>query len=70
MGAIKRNLIPDDYNCSHINNVNDCLECQYSIHTSHLPVAYTPSIETWYNRKPKKTIKRNNKKAIKEDCPF
>lgn len=54
MGAVKRNLIPENYNCSHFLDVDDCPECQYSLQTSHLPTIYTPSFETWYNRKSKK----------------
>ena len=48
MGAVKRNLIPENYNCSHFLDVDDCPECQHSLQTSHLPVIYTPSFETWY----------------------
>jgi len=63
-----KNSIDDNYNCSHFLDVDDCLECTYSMHTAHLKENYTPSIKTWYNRKPKKT--KITKKTIKDDCPF
>ena len=44
------------------------MECQYAMHTSHLSENYVPSIETWYNRKAKKT--KITKKTIKDDCTF
>ena len=46
-----KNLIPDDYNCSHFDNVDNCIECQYTMRTAHIKKEYRPSIETWYNRK-------------------
>jgi len=64
-----KNSIPDDYSCSHFDDVETCLECNYSMQTSHLRKSYTPSLETWYNRKAKKTTKIN-KKTIKDNCPF
>ena len=51
MGAVKRNIIPDNYNCSHFLDIDDCVECQYAMRTSHIKKEYRPSIETWYNRK-------------------
>ena len=68
MGAVKRNLIPENYNCSHFLDVDDCMECQYAMHTSHLSENYVPSIDTSYNRKAKKT--KITKKTIKDDCTF
>lgn len=55
-----KNSINENYNCSHFLDVDDCLECQYAMHTSHLKENYTPSIETWYNKKNK--IKRKDLK--------
>ena len=54
MGAVKRNIIPDNYNCSDFLDVDDCMECQYAMRTSHIKKEYRPSIETWYNRKTRK----------------
>ena len=53
-----KNSIPDNYNCSHFLDVDDCLECSYALHTAHLKENYTPTIDVWYNRKP---IKRKRK---------
>ena len=57
------------YNCEH-GLEGGCLDCEYNMQTAHLPAIYRPTIETWYNRKPKKTIKRKSKKAVNNDCPF
>ena len=57
MSKIK-NSIPDNYNCSHFLDVEDCLECQYAMPTSHLSENYIPSMETWYNRKKYKKRKK------------
>jgi len=54
-----KNSIPDDYNCSHFDNVDRCLECQYAMHTSHIKKEYRPSLEKWYNKPiPKKSKKK------------
>ena len=66
MGSVK-DLI---HSCEHGLDIDGCLDCHYNMSISHLPVIYRPSIETWYNRKPKKTIKRKVKKVANNDCPF
>ena len=54
MGAVKSNLIAENYSCSHFLDVDDCVECQYAMRNSHLPVKYRPQIKTWYNKPVKK----------------
>ena len=66
MGSVK-DLI---HSCEHGLDIDGCFDCQYNLSISHLPVIYRPSIETWYNRKPKKIIKRKVKKIVNNDCPF
>ena len=66
MGSVK-DLI---HSCEHGLDIDGCLNCQYNISISHLPVIYRPKLENWYNRKVKTTIKRKVKKAITNDCPF
>jgi len=46
-----KNSIPDDYNCSHFDNIDNCVECQYSMQTAHIKSDYRPRIEKWYNKK-------------------
>ena len=49
-----KNSIPDDYNCSHFDDIDNCVECQYSMQTAHIKKEYRPSLEKWYNKKTKK----------------
>jgi len=38
MSYIKSN-IPDDYTCNHFDDIDNCVECQYSLRTYlHLPI--------------------------------
>ena len=65
MGSVK-DLI---HTCEHSLDIDSCLDCQYNLRVSHLPIIYKPGIEKWYNRK-SKTIKRKAKKIVNNDCPF
>tara|TARA_Y100000593_G_C4295000_1_gene330198 strand:- start:1791 stop:1979 length:189 start_codon:yes stop_codon:yes gene_type:complete len=57
-----KNSIPDDYNCGHFMNVDECIDCQYAMQTAHLPEKYRPSMEKWYNKSVKKNQKKHQKK--------
>jgi len=57
MSKIK-NTIPDNYSCNHFMDVDNCVECQYSMQTAHLPDKFTPSFENWYNKKVKRKAKK------------
>ena len=46
-----KNSIPDNWNCHHFDNIDNCVECQYSMQTAHINPQYRPSIEKWYNKK-------------------
>ena len=37
------------HSCEHGLDIDGCLDCQYNMSISHLPVIYRPSIEAWYN---------------------
>tara|TARA_R100001443_G_scaffold98577_1_gene105613 strand:- start:591 stop:764 length:174 start_codon:yes stop_codon:yes gene_type:complete len=57
MSKIK-NTIPDNYSCNHFMDVDNCVECQYSMQTAHLPDKFTRSFENWYNKKVKRKAKK------------
>ena len=46
-----KNSIPDNWNCHHFDDIDNCVEWQYSMQTAHINPQYRPSIEKWYNKK-------------------
>ena len=56
MGRMK-DTIPENYSCIHYLDVDDCMECQYSMQTDHIPDWKRPSLKDWYNKKIRKRIK-------------
>lgn len=73
MGRMK-DTIPEEYSCNHYLDVNDCMDCQFSMQqiNSDWLASQTPpkiseqksNLEKWYNKKPKTKKKRRSKWRI------
>ena len=48
MGRMK-NTIPENYSCIHYLDVDDCMECQYSMRTHHIAEWRRPTLKEWFN---------------------
>lgn len=72
-----KNTIPDNYSCSHYLDVDECIECSYSIQTAHYSDKWKPTMRSWYNKitknveeRIKEHFKKQKKKKEKVEIPF